>query len=1375
MGSRRAPTVTSAAAAEAAPVLTPERAAIDRLGAFDLELLAALALQTEALSRTGWVEQARTHGIEAPGGRALAAKDIEPSGERLAAEGLVSTFQPTTRQIAYTVPASIAMHTLQAVHERGQLDRMVGAKRPHTIGYRSTSIHDSLVELRVAIIREDPAGIRAALLHAPVYNRNEFGRWLLDALGTAPLPSWIVRLPSDDVRVAWFATIVKLASGTLASVSATVIKHALMLDDKPLRLALGRVLALRGEGVRASAITGLSKWGVEGLELLTKFWAGDFAGALEIGERAFVARKQKPLPDLEGLCHLIAAIVVSSAQPEVIEIVGRLIRANASAKGQPGAGQFLEPVHLTLLGAEPIVRPQCTEHHRQWDWLNAFVRLLHDVWLRPAARTLKAGVADRKTPARAARALADGWRQRAEHGGYIPVARELAAMIDELDGVSVPHRLASAFHPPEPWEAALVGLEAALGHSEVGQASTATRELVWEVQAIGRGVDIQPRLRTSPRARKGQAIAVSRLIAGEHADLLTEADRRVLTTLTATADPWEFGYGRHTLGLAAMLALVGHPRVIGADGIARRVERGRPTIRTHAEHGLTKVELVPASLLDRALAIEFTGSDRIVVYERTRELEQLATILERGQGLAVPEAGRDRLARALTRLSLLASVEVEGDLQVAARDVEADPRLVIQIGWNGTSLAVRAKVAPLGPSGPMLYPGGGTAVLVADVRSDEGIALARCTRDLAEEQRRSAAVLDACPTLSGFADGELQWKVPTLHDALEIVLELDALGDQVVLAWQVGQKLDVPKRVDSSDFHIKVGASKAAWFHVEATLDVDEHSVMQFRELLRNREGPRFVALPRGRFLALSERLRRHVDRLATLGVEDGEGLRSAPAVLPLLEELAAETADPSFDATTLARLEQLRTIATLVPKLPRGFANTLRDYQREGFVWMARLAEAGLGACLADDMGLGKTVQALALLAHRARLGPALVVCPTSVVINWINEAARFAPSLRFVMLGTADDREALLESAGPRTVVVSSYTLLANEVELLAEVEFATLVFDEAHALKNSRTRRAMAARRMNAGFRLALTGTPIENHLGELWSLFAAILPGVLGSEAAFEQRFVNGVRDDRERAARLRSLLRPFVLRRLKSQVLDELPPRTEITLRVEPYPEQRAYYEAMRRLALERTAAMDRKKIRFQLLAEITRLRQAAIDPRLVDPDAAPKGAKLDVLIARLLELREEGHRALVFTQFLGSLAAIRDRLVAEGIEHFELEGSTPAAERARRIDAFQAGEGDVFLLSLRAGGMGINLTGADYVFHLDPWWNPAVEDQASDRAHRIGQDRPVTIYRLITEGTIEEKILALHGTKRQLADDLLSGLERSDVLDLDQLRALLGD
>jgi SNF2 family DNA or RNA helicase len=549
--------------------------------------------------------------------------------------------------------------------------------------------------------------------------------------------------------------------------------------------------------------------------------------------------------------------------------------------------------------------------------------------------------------------------------------------------------------------------------------------------------------------------------------------------------------------------------------------------------------------------------------------------------------------------------------------------------------------------------------------------------------------------------------------------------------------------------------------------------VLRFAQLLGARVGERYLPIGPDRFVVLSDALRRHLDALAGLGTVTGDQLRASPALLSVLDELTAGT-HVILDPRVRARLDALQEIADWAPRLPRGFQATLRDYQREGYTWLARLARAGLGACLADDMGLGKTVQALALLCQRARLGPAMVVCPTSVVHNWAAEAARFTSVLRIHVLADEEDRAQRLCSLRARDLVLCSYGLLDSVSDTLGEVEFSTVVFDEAHALKNQETKRAAAARLVRAEHRLALTGTPVENHLGELWSLFNVIQPGLLGSHTHFDDAFTNPIAaGNRERAAQLRALLRPFLLRRTKTQVLDELPPRSEVTIHVEPNAEERAFYEALRRRAVERVTSADSKKVRFEILAELTRLRQAAIDPRLVDPAKGPTGAKLDVLMAHLVELRSEGHRALVFTQFLGSMALVRERLQAAGIEYLDLDGSTPAAERARRIDAFQAGEGDVFVLSLRAGGVGINLTGADYVFHLDPWWNPAVEDQATDRAHRIGQQRPVTVYRLVTEGTIEDKVMALHESKRQLADDVLSGHEHATTPKLDELRHLL--
>ncbi|MEQ1504351.1 MAG: DEAD/DEAH box helicase, partial [Myxococcota bacterium] len=422
--------------------------------------------------------------------------------------------------------------------------------------------------------------------------------------------------------------------------------------------------------------------------------------------------------------------------------------------------------------------------------------------------------------------------------------------------------------------------------------------------------------------------------------------------------------------------------------------------------------------------------------------------------------------------------------------------------------------------------------------------------------------------------------------------------------------------------------------------------------------------------------------------------------------------------------------------------------------------------------MGLGKTVQAVAVLCRRAADGPAIVVAPLSVASNWVAELARFAPGLEVVRYRGAS-RAAKLAGLRAGQVVVATWDLVARDAEL-TEVRWATAILDEAQAIKNPHTARAKGAARLTAGFVLGLTGTPVENRTEELWSLLRVVVPGLLGSEARFAKRFAGpidaGVPGARDALARL---VRPVVLRRTKSQVATDLPTRTEVVLRVPLSADQAAVYERARLEAVARSTGGFGPGQRFEALRWLTVLRQLACDPRLVDPGSPIGSSKLETLRRRLADLRATGHRALVFSQFVRHLELVRDALVADGFTHRWLTGSSSEQDRIDEVARFQAGEGDVFLISLTAGGTGLNLTAATYVFHLDPWWNPAREDQASDRAHRIGQTRPVTVYRLVAEGTIEDRILALHAEKRELADALLSGADGAARVSLDELMALL--
>jgi SNF2 family DNA or RNA helicase len=422
----------------------------------------------------------------------------------------------------------------------------------------------------------------------------------------------------------------------------------------------------------------------------------------------------------------------------------------------------------------------------------------------------------------------------------------------------------------------------------------------------------------------------------------------------------------------------------------------------------------------------------------------------------------------------------------------------------------------------------------------------------------------------------------------------------------------------------------------------------------------------------------------------------------------------------------------------------------------------------LADDMGLGKTLQALALLTKRAPEGPALVVAPSSVLHTWKTEAARHAPKLNVALF---TERERSLKRLPKGSVTVVSWTMFARDAEAFASQRFATVVFDEAHAMKNASTQRAKAAHQLEADFKLALSGTPIENHVGELWSLFRGVMPLLLGSQESFDSKFGKG---NKETTKHLATLIKPFILRRTKAAVAKELPPRTDIELLVPLSDEERALYDDVRLTAIAELGDLTADGKRFEVLAALTRLRLAACHPKLIDHAWKGPTSKLERLLELLGQLRESKHKVLVFSQFTQHLGLVRQALEKARIAYSYLDGQVAPAERQRRVEAFQRDEGgDVFLISLKAGGTGLTLTAADYVVHLDPWWNPAVEDQASDRAHRIGQTKPVTVYRLIAEGTVEQQILSLHKDKRELADALLEGTDVSGKLSAAQLAGLI--
>ena len=512
------------------------------------------------------------------------------------------------------------------------------------------------------------------------------------------------------------------------------------------------------------------------------------------------------------------------------------------------------------------------------------------------------------------------------------------------------------------------------------------------------------------------------------------------------------------------------------------------------------------------------------------------------------------------------------------------------------------------------------------------------------------------------------------------------------------------------------------------------------------------------------------------LGKREGSAVRFRSTQALLIDALLRSKTRKADRAFTELR-QRIAETSPAPRQEPATLAATLRPYQRAGLGWLHFLRTTGLGGCLADDMGLGKTVQTLALLEELRASGnrrPSLVVAPRSLLFNWAAEAKRFAPKLRVVEHHGAD-REA--NSFEDCDVVLTTYATMRLDIAKLAETEFEYAILDESQAIKNATSHVAKASRLLRARHRLALSGTPIENHLGELWSLFEFLNPGLLGSSRSFSRTFAAKTTPPDRREA-LAGALRPLILRRTKEQVAPELPARTEQTLYCELEGKQKKQYDELRDhyrgALLGRIRSSGIEKSRMQILEALLRLRQAACDPALIDPDTDASSAKMELLMNELRDVLDAGHRALVFSQFTSFLDIVRGALDVEDIPYLYLDGKT--RDRQSLVERFQSADGPpLFLISLKAGGLGLNLTNADYIFLLDPWWNPAVEAQAIDRAHRIGRRKPVVAYRLIARDTVEEKILELQARKRELAESIISEdnsvLRKLEVEDLEQLLA----
>ena len=742
------------------------------------------------------------------------------------------------------------------------------------------------------------------------------------------------------------------------------------------------------------------------------------------------------------------------------------------------------------------------------------------------------------------------------------------------------------------------------------------------------------------------------------------------------------------------------------------------------------------------------------------------TALRKEKALVVSAKKKDDFLRDLFLMPQLPPVDLPEELRVAEERFAPKPKVVIRPAkretWHrdmlNADLAFDYAERPIAFSNQDrgIYDVEGRRLLVRDV----------------DAERAAAAFLY-----------DLGFRAPKYYHRADFDFELSPrlLAKATRALLEAGWHVEAEGKLyrSSGTIHIEV-TTGIDWFDLKGNVQFDDQIAPLPRLLQALKKGENTVQLDDGTFGMLPEDWLKKYGMLAGLGtVADGQ-LRFSRMQAGLLDALVASLPEISVDKAFRKVAEELRRFDGIkAVDAPAEFVGTVREYQREGLGWLRFLERFGFGGCLADDMGLGKTVQVLAHLAGRTKTKkpkeklPTLIVVPRSLVFNWQQEASRFSPKLK-ILDHTGLARAKTAKHFSEFDIVITTYGTLRRDVLLFKDAKFDYCILDEAQVVKNAGTNQAKATRLLQAYHRLALSGTPVENHLGELWSLFEFLNPGLLGHASVFKLASGAARNPEPETRAILAKGLRPFILRRTKQQVAKDLPEKTEQTLYCELEAEQRKLYDELRdhyRQSLLKTIeAVGMNRAKIQVLEALLRLRQAACHPGLIDKKkTVDDSAKLELLFPYLLEANEGGQKTLVFSQFTSFLAIVRVMLDGAGIAYEYLDGKT--RNRQEKVERFQNDPNcKLFLISLKAGGVGLNLTAAEYVFLLDPWWNPAVEAQAIDRAHRIGQTKPVFAYRIIAKNTVEEKVLELQKTKRDLADAILnadnsviSNLKREDL------------
>lgn len=850
---------------------------------------------------------------------------------------------------------------------------------------------------------------------------------------------------------------------------------------------------------------------------------------------------------------------------------------------------------------------------------------------------------------------------------------------------------------------------------------------------------------------------------------MSNQDRAVSRTLVHP-----FGYKTRWVfrWLDALEALVGCPNVYRAEEPTERIEIVKDDFQVIVREERTQYFIETNCDIHQAISdgvcVRYPDNNRIEIVhpndEEMRLLENLATICR------FPLQAKAKLTRYLELLSRNTPVMSDLLQESPIKKIPSDNKITFRMRPMDDGIDVKALVRPLLTNPLTCEPGEGSDFIATNINGEN----VQLCRDRLKEKENWQTIHSHLTQFEDSEDAPRSWFL-NQEQCLEFLEILRQNLDLINIEWPQKEQFSV-KKAPLSARNLNFSVTRVNnWFELQGTVKFSDQTVISVADLLekmRQSQGD-FIRLGEQEYVQLTKALKKQLLLLQGVShVNKDETLRVSIFNAPTLQALQQDGTSIDADKAYQGLIEQIRQAQEQEFSVPGTLRAQLRDYQIDGFRWLTRLSSWGAGALLADDMGLGKTIQTIALLVARAKDGPAMVVVPTAVLYNWLAELRRFAPSLNPIVYNDGD-RVSILQRLKPYDVLLVTYGVMASEIEQLCRYEYSTIVLDEAHSIKNRETKMAKAAFELKGKARVLLTGTPLQNHLSEIWSLFEFANPGLLGSFSEFTQKFVLEVEKNKNRDQQrlLKRLISPFILRRTKAEVLEELPQKTEITLDVILSEKERALYESFREGASRNLQSGQMNAI--EALAELTKLRQLVCDPRLVNPALEIKSSKTEVFLQLIKELQAGGHRALVFSQFTSHLALIKQCLDQLDIDYLYLDGSTPAAQRQKLVETFQKGEMPLFLISLKAGGSGLNLTAADYIIHLDPWWNPAVEDQATDRAYRIGQKNPVTIYKLIAKGTIEEKILELHETKKSLADALLEGTDLSSRLSREEILRLL--